>query len=372
MPTDRSFKLNYFFLPFSFLYGIGIRIRNLFFNWGLLSSEEFPVPVISVGNLSVGGTGKTPHVEYLIRLLKDQYKIAILSRGYKRSTKGYVLANEKSSAQTIGDEPYQIKRKFPDIPVAVDSDRRRGIKQLLALPDDQKPEVILLDDGYQHRYVTPSFSIVLTDYNRLFYLDKLLPTGRLREPASEINRADVVIVTKCPKDLKPIDFRIIKDEMKLFAHQQIYFTSVVYENLEPLFPEKAPLKSNIKKDDKLLLLAGVAAPAPFVDKVKNCSDHVISQIYPDHHTFSKQDIKKISETFTRVNSPDKYILVTEKDAARLQKNPLIPEDWKDALYYLPITIRFEAEAATSLDDLVLKHIVSFNRNSILRKYDKRN
>ena len=171
MPTENDIKIHSLLSPFSFLYGIGVRFRNQLFDWRLLSSESYPIPIICIGNLAVGGTGKTPHTEYIIRLLKDDYRIAVLSRGYKRKSSGFILANEQSTSHEIGDEPYQMKHKFPDILVAVDADRREGIGKLLALPEEQRPQVILLDDAYQHRYVVPSFSIVLTDYHRLFYND---------------------------------------------------------------------------------------------------------------------------------------------------------------------------------------------------------
>lgn len=368
MPDENSFTTNYLLAPLSFLYGLGVRVRNILFNWGMLPSEEFPVPVISVGNLAVGGTGKTPHVEYLIRLLKDKYKIAVLSRGYKRKTKDFVLADDKSSYLTIGDEPFQIKRKFPDILVAVDSNRRRGIRNLLQLPEEERPEIILLDDAFQHRYVTPSLSIVLTDYNRLYYRDMLLPAGRLREPSSGIHRADVVVVTKCIKNLKPIDYRIIADEMKLLAYQQLYFTHITYGQLEPLYPASISFheKFSIKKDDEILLLTGIASPESFIREVEKQSDKVTTMTFPDHHIFSKQDIRKINETFNRINNPDKYILVTEKDAARLLMNPLLPDEWKNVLFYLPITIDFCTEPHLLLDDLVLNHIITVQRNSIFR------
>ena len=186
MPDKNDFVLNHYLTPISFLYEIGVRFRNKLFDWEILKSKQFAVPVICVGNLAVGGTGKTPHTEYLIRLLKSKYRIAVLSRGYKRKTSGFVLADAASTSRQIGDEPYQIKQKFPDIIVAVDASRRHGIEQLLALPESARPELILLDDAYQHRYVQPSFSVVLTDFNRLYYEDTLLPTGRLREPAPGI------------------------------------------------------------------------------------------------------------------------------------------------------------------------------------------
>lgn len=236
MQKNDKIKINSYLAPLSFLYGIGVWLRNRLFDWGILHSEQYPVPVICIGNLSVGGTGKTPHTEYIVRLLKDKYRIAVLSRGYKRKTSGFILADSGSSSLEIGDEPFQMKNKFPDILVAVDADRRRGIQHLLSLPEKDKPEVILLDDAYQHRYVHPSLSIVLSDYHRLFYNDKLMPAGYLREPVSNINRTDIVVVTKCDKDMKPIDFRIIEENMKLRAHQLLFLPALFMEKSNRYFP----------------------------------------------------------------------------------------------------------------------------------------
>lgn len=369
MAIDSDIKLNYLYAPFSFLYGIGVRMRNQFFDWDFLHTEQYPIPVICVGNLTAGGTGKTPHTEYIIGVLSGQYRIAVLSRGYKRKTSGFVLASERSTSREIGDEPYQMKHKFPTILVAVDSDRRRGIRNLLALPEGQRPEVILLDDAFQHRYVTPSLAIVLTDYNRLFYYDKLLPVGRLREPISGgIRRADVVIVTKCEEGLKPIEFRIMEEDMKLKAHQQLYFTRIVYSEIQPVFPSlgKSRTLTDVKKEDDLLLLAGIAYPIQFIQEAERYSDKVISLTFSDHHSFGKKDIRKIKNAFDKMTSPGKLILVTEKDAARLQDNPLIPEEWKQVMYYLPISIDFCVGKEQSFDEMIKKHIVTFQRNSILR------
>ncbi len=365
MLTNNEIKLNYYLNPISFLYGIGIRLRNRLFDWDILHSEQYPVPVISIGNLSVGGTGKTPHTEYIIDLLKKQYRIAVLSRGYKRKTSGFILANPQSSSQEIGDEPFQMKNKFPDVLVAVDANRRRGIQILLSLPEQERPEVILLDDAYQHRYVCPSLSIVLSDYHRLFYNDKLMPTGRLREPINGINRADIVVVTKCEEDMKPIDFRIIEENMKLRAHQLLFFTSIVYDEIKPVFPSMAQSlrRKDIGKEEDILLISGIASPSPFIREAKKYSKKVLPVIFPDHHTFIKSDFKKLDETYEMMTSPGKLILTTEKDAARLKDNPLVPESWKKSLYYLPITIKFHN--GQSFDETIKKHIIAVQKKSIL-------
>lgn len=366
MPTENNIKIHSLLSPLSFLYGIGVRFRNQLFDWKLLSSESYPIPVICIGNLAVGGTGKTPHTEYIIRLLKDDYRIAVLSRGYKRKSSGFILANEHSTSQEIGDEPYQMKHKFPDILVAVDADRREGIGLLLELPEELRPEVILLDDAYQHRYVTPSFSIVLTDYHHLFYNDKLLPAGRLREPINGIRRADMVIVTKCEEDMKPIEYRIIEENMKLLAHQSIHFTHIAYDELKPVFEKKAkPLhRKEIRKNDELLVLSGIASPDGFIKEVRKFSDKVIPLIFPDHHAFDKSDIRHIKSVFDKMTSINKFILATEKDAARLLDNPHIPEEWKARMYYLPISIEFCLDK--KFDDEIKKHITTFHKDNLLR------
>lgn len=336
-------------------------MRNLLFDWGILPVERFPVPVICVGNLSVGGTGKTPHTEYLVRLLKGRYQIAVLSRGYKRKTSGFLLATLETTERELGDEPYQIKHKFPDIQVAVDTDRRRGIRNLLQLPISERPEVILLDDAFQHRYVEPSFSIVLTDVHRLFYEDRLLPVGRLREPASRVDRADIVVVTKCEEGMKPIDFRVIENNMNLQAWQRLFFTRIVYGEIEPVFPEEVHSLSwdEIDVDDDVLVIVGIASPASFVREVERHSKRVVPILFPDHHAFGKADFRKLDEIFGRMRSPNKRIIVTEKDAVRLKENLLMPEVWRKSLYYLPITIDFCN--GVSLDEIIGKHLIAFRK-----------
>lgn len=209
-------KINKWLLPFSWLYGLIVGIRNELFDLNILKTRSFDIPVISVGNITVGGSGKTPHVEYLIRLLQDKVKVAVLSRGYKRKSHGYVLANADTPMREIGDEPYQMKTKFPNIHVAVDKKRCEGIDNITSDPETNDTDVILLDDAFQHRYVKPGINILLVDYHRLIIYDKLLPAGRLREPLSGKHRADIVIITKCPKSLNPIDYRVLSKAMELY------------------------------------------------------------------------------------------------------------------------------------------------------------
>lgn len=373
MAIDNTLKINRFLFPFSLLYGLGARFRNQLFSWGILPTEQYTVPVICVGNLCAGGSGKTPHTEYIVDLLRPHYRVAVLSRGYKRKTSGFLLASPNSTSTDIGDEPFQLKQKFPKVLVAVDANRRRGIRTLLALPEDGRPEVIVLDDAFQHRYVTPSLSIVLTDFQRLFYADKLLPEGRLREPIDSIRRADVVIVTKCDDDLKPIEFRIIEENMKLQAHQELFFTCVRYGNLTPVFPTEAPVRSlkevgkseGVGKEEDILVLSGIASPKPFIKEIEKYSHRVVSHNFPDHHSFTRQNIRKINHTFEKMTSPGKLIIVTEKDAARLLNNPYLPAEWKRSLYYLPITLSFCLDKQQTFDTLINKHISAIQRNKIL-------
>ncbi len=363
-------KINYLLLPFSFIYGLVTGIRNKLFDWGILPGEEFSVPVISVGNLTVGGTGKTPHTEYLIRLLSRKYKVAVLSRGYKRKTSGFILADKQATSSTIGDEPFQMFRKFPFILVAVDSDRRRGIRELLNLPDDKRPSVILLDDAFQHRYVIPSLSILLTDNNRLIYEDFLLPAGRLRESFRSRSRAQMVIVTKCPDIFKPIDYRIIAQNLKLMPHQQLYFTSFKYGDLIPVFRsydlfEKKSLSDIQAENTAILLLAGIASPQGLIEKLGDYTSNLTTCIYPDHHDYTSEDLKNILEKFNQIPSVNKIIVTTEKDAVKFIETPSLNELLKDRFYYLPIEVSFHLKQENLFIQNILNHVKDFTGNGKL-------
>lgn len=331
--------------PLAWLYGCIVRLRNKLFDWHILPSEKFPVPVICIGNLTVGGTGKTPHTEYLAGRLRKERRVAVLSRGYKRRSRGFVLANEVTTAEELGDEPFQIKQKFPDVLVAVDANRRRGIRLLLSLPPEIRPEVILLDDAFQHRYVIPSLSILLTDNARLFTQDYLLPAGRLREPQEGVGRADIVIVTKCPSEMNDGERRRIREEIgRKATGKPIYFTRIEYQDLQPVFPEKASaLSLRLGKDDGVLLVSGIANPQPLVEKMKKQAGEVELVAFADHHAFGSEDLRQVEERFGRLRSKRKYIITTEKDAARLLDNPWVGEALKLYLYYIPISISFCGE-----------------------------
>ena len=355
-------KINVWLTPFSWLYGIGVGFRNFLFDVGVLKSRSFDVPVISVGNITVGGTGKTPHVEYLVRLLKDHFRVAVLSRGYKRKSKGFLMANKHTTAQDIGDEPYQMKQKYPDVTIAVDRKRVRGIKKLTeSVP---KLDVILLDDAFQHRYVKPGINILLVDYHRLIIYDKLLPAGRLREPLRAKNRAEIVIVTKCPKDLKPMEYRGITKAMELFAYQQIYFTSLAYGHLQPLYSQREKRSLESLQDEHVLLLTGIASPKQMQVDLAPFTPNITPLTFSDHHHFSQKDISKINETFADLPSP-KCIITTEKDAARIVQTKGLSDEVKKNLYILPVKIQFMPEQQEKFNENIIGYVRKNSRNSIL-------
>lgn len=356
-------KIHYWLYPVSWLYGIGVGLRNKLFDWGFYRSKSFDVPVVCVGNLAVGGTGKTPHTEYLIKLLQQTgANVAMLSRGYKRKSKGYVLATDETNVKRIGDEPYQIKTKFPCIRVAVDENRCHGIEQLMKL-ENPKVDVVLLDDAFQHRYVKAGLNILLTDFHRLFSDDTLLPAGRLREPEDGKNRAHIVIVTKCPEDIKPIDFNIITKRLKLYPYQQLYFSSFRYGALTPLFGEKRRTLASLGKDERILLVTGIASPATLVEKLKAHTPHVDLCQFDDHHDFSNKDLQLIKERFEHLDGEKKLIVTTEKDATRLQHHPALAEALKPCLYVLPIEIEFLQNQQHIFNQNIIGYVRAHSRNS---------
>lgn len=338
-------------LPLSKIYGFAVGVRNLMFKWHILKQREFPVPVVVVGNISAGGTGKTPHTEYVIDLLRYKYHIGMLSRGYKRKTKGFVLATSRSTPLDIGDEPYQIYQKFGrDISVAVCEDRCTGIEELLRL--DPRINLIVLDDAFQHRYVKPTVSIVLTEFNNPVFFDKLLPLGRLREPAKAIYRADMVVVTKCPTQLKAIEYRIFKNNLKLFPYQKLFFSRFNYTSLRPLFPDirkDAPHMSWLGPDDTVLVLSGIANPKPLVRYLKGFKATIKVKVFPDHHNFNRKDLDAITKRFNELEGKQKIIVTTEKDAVRLINNPYFPHQLKPYIFYQPIDVTFDPMNVDSFD-----------------------
>ena len=365
MRTEGDFiTINNKLLVLSWFYGLGVGIRNLLFEMGVLKSRSFNTPVISVGNITVGGTGKTPHVEYLIRLLKDKMNVAVLSRGYKRKSSGYILSDKDTPMRMIGDEPYQIKQKFPDITVAVDKKRTRGITNLTEADGVPDVDVILLDDAFQHRYVKPGLNILLVDYHRLIVYDRLLPAGRLREPVRAKDRADIVIITKCPKDLKPMEFRVITKAMKLYPYQQLYFSTLEYDTPRAVFSGKT-FDENLNGKN-ILLLTGIASPEQMMHDLQEYDAEITPLTFGDHHDFSKKDVAKINESFASIPEP-KVILTTDKDATRLMATDGLSDEVKNNLYSLPMRIVIMQEQEEEFNNKILGYVYKNSRNSILAK-----
>lgn len=331
--------INKWLLPLSWLYGLGVNIRNRMFDRGMLHSISFPLPVICVGNITVGGTGKTPHTEYLIRLLSHDRQIAVLSRGYKRKSKGFVLAGDTPTVAEIGDEPCQMKRKFPFIHMAVDKDRCHGIERLTDESIHPKTEVILLDDAFQHRYVKAGLNIVLMDYHRVTYLDRLLPAGRLREPHSGIRRADIIIVTKCPTDITEENKQSIRRHIQPTTSQQLFFTRYRY----PKFIEG--IQGNP------ILLTGIASPRQMAHDLRNVLPDIELMSFTDHHNFSPAEIEQI-----RSQTTGRTILTTEKDATRLQG--------LENVKVIPVEVEFLDNTQATFDQTILNFVNSFDQRQV--------
>jgi tetraacyldisaccharide 4'-kinase len=322
----------------SLVYGIGTKLRNTLYNKRWLASKSYPLPVICVGNLAVGGTGKTPHTEYLINLLQTEgLQVATLSRGYKRHTKGYLRATDESTVSDIGDEPWQLLHNHPGITVAVDEDRCHGIEQLMQ--EQPKTDVILLDDAFQHRSVKAGLNILLTDYRRLYTRDMLLPAGRLRESKNGARRAHIVIVTKCPTNLSEAEANDIQAELHLLPHQQLYFSTIAYAKPLAIF-DAAPWPQDIDATYTLLAITGIAHPESMIDYLHSLTPHVEHLSYADHHDFTATDLQHMQTKFVQL-PVKKLIITTQKDAARLQglASQLAPA-FQQHLYALPIQVQF--------------------------------
>lgn len=384
MSSKTNFRL--LLLPFSWLYGFVVMCRNLLFEVGVLQSKSFGLPVISVGNITVGGTGKTPHTEYLATLLSKEFQVAILSRGYKRSTKGFHIAGTESGLSVIGDEPMQMKRKFPGLVVAVDENRRRAIKLLSDETINPRIDVILLDDAYQHRYVKPAISILLIDFNRLINEDHLLPAGNLREPASQAKRANFIIISKCPAKLKPIELRILSKNFDLYPQQSIFFTTLVYGPLRQMSTifsdslsantensqkaeaveqlEKEPLSSLETIREKkipVLIIAGTASPDSFVNHILSYCPDAHSMLYPDHHNFSRKDYVHIKHQFEKIRLNRGIIITTEKDSMRILENGSFREI-SGFIYYPEIKISFLGDQGSTFNNKILDYVRINKRN----------
>ena len=334
--------------------------RNRAFDSGRLGSRSFDTPIICIGNITVGGTGKTPHTEYLIRLLKERWKVAVLSRGYGRKTSGYIKADEHTTMPMIGDEPFQIKEKFPDITVAVCEKRVTGAANLLA--GDDAPSVILLDDAYQHRHIKAGLYILLVDFNRPVWSDCTLPFGRLRESDSGTRRADVVIVTKCPAHITKEQMELCRKNLKTKEGVPVFFSKVEYGNIYPLFAMAQPAATDIQAGDNVLLLAGIANPAPLKKEIEKRGAKVTLMQYADHHNFSSSDIDAIAAAYNKL-SGKKMILTTEKDTTRLRRTAGISQEIKENIYAIPIEVKIIDNKENEFNQKILDYVTENSRNS---------
>ena len=336
--NSSHININPWLLPLSWIYGAVTGTRNLLYDMGWLKSRTYDIPVICVGNITVGGTGKTPHVEYLLRLLGGQLRTAVLSRGYKRKGRGYLLAGEDTPVKLLGDEPWQMKHKFPQAYVAVDADRCHGIGHLLHDPETSDVQAILLDDAFQHRRVKAGLNILLTDYNRLVTEDCLLPAGRLRETAINMDRAQIIIVTKCPADHAPLQ-ALNRDERRGLDTLRL-------ENIH------------------VLLVTGIATPYQMEQDLRKYAQHIKTLNFPDHHKYRSADIRLINRTFADMPRP-KLVITTEKDAARLRSVKGLDAPVEENLYVLPVQIEIMRNQTTAFNEKILNYVHKNPRNSYL-------
>ncbi|MBR4188092.1 MAG: tetraacyldisaccharide 4'-kinase [Bacteroidaceae bacterium] len=350
-------------LPLSWFYGLAVDIRNALFDMGVLPSVSYDIPIINVGNITVGGTGKTPHVEYLIRLLSDRYRVAVLSRGYKRKTSGYLLSSVASTIEEIGDEPWQIKQKYPDVYVAVDANRRRGIERLMTDEATKDVEVILLDDAYQHRYVKPGHNILLVDYHRIISDDRLLPAGCLRERPSSSRRATTVIVTKCPGHITAMGFRVILSALHIRPYQQLFFSTFAYGTMRQLWGNGSLDPEALRKENThVLLLTGIGNPRQMEQDMRRFVQHITPLSFPDHHYYTKRDADTIHQALLALPKPH-IIVTTEKDAARLLHLQGLSEEVKRCTYVLPIEIRIMRDEKDKFDKTITSYVQENTSNS---------
>jgi tetraacyldisaccharide 4'-kinase len=353
-------------LPLSLLYGLVVLIRNLLFDFRIMRSTRFKLPVISVGNITVGGTGKTPHVEYLVQLLKNDFKLAVLSRGYKRKTKGFILASKKTGVADIGDEPLQIKLKFPDVNIAVEHNRVKGVRTLIErIP---KLNLVILDDAYQHRYIRPGLSILLVDYNRPIFHDMLLPAGNLRESWHNAKRADIIIITKCPDHLSARERSDFFTKLHPGPKQKVFFTCYTYGTPVPVFPCKHSRQdfgsyNYIRKSGAgIMLVTGIANPLPirqFLEHNLHIDDELI---FNDHHDYDLKDLQLIKIRFKTIELAEKCIIVTEKDAVRLRELDISDKSFRRSFYYIPVEVKFQAKGEKPFVKRVYKFLKKSGHN----------
>ena len=351
----RSFRILLF--PFSLLYGLIIILRNWLYNKKILRTASFNLPIICVGNLVMGGTGKSPMVEYLLELLHDKFLIATLSRGYKRKTKGYALANEATTALDIGDEPMQFHLKFPQVPVAVGEERVVAIAQLLQ--DKPETQAIILDDAFQHRAIKAGLNILLTECNNLFTQDFFFPTGDLRDQKNSAKRAEIIVVTKCANNMRADEKEKIISQINASEMQQVFFTAMRYQTPYHIITKtRKPLSLN----DEILLVYGIANPLPLKEYVSECTAAYEEMSYSDHYNFSIDDLKDISKKFDKIKTANKSIITTEKDAVRLVK---FQDQLKNLpLYVLPVRHKFLFNEEEKFNNIIVDFIRTFKKDIV--------
>lgn len=348
-------------MPLSILYGLITWTRNKLYQFGVLKSYSPSIPTIVVGNLAVGGTGKTPHIELLLNILSTKYKTAVLSRGYKRKTKGFILANAHSNSKSIGDEPFQLYRKYTNVIIAVDEKRAHGVQELQKLIPDL--ELVLLDDAFQHRAINPGFKIILTDFSKLYCDDSMLPGGNLREYTKEAQRADVVVVTKCPHDLTELQSKNISKKLNIKQNQQLFFSAIVYDAIKPLFETKDTQLTTPKlQNTAVLLVTGIVSHRPLVQKIEASGATVKTMAFADHHQFTLHEYTDIEQDFISLPNSSKIILITEKDAARIYKDENYPEALKKHTFYIPITIEILHNKQILFANQIKNYVETYKRN----------
>lgn len=355
-------------IPFAWLYGLVIWTRNGLFDLGILKSVSSDIPLISVGNITVGGTGKTPHVEYLARLLKDNFNVATLSRGYRRRTRDFRIASTTSTVSEIGDEALQVKNRFPQITVAVDRKRVNGVRRLSEL--SPPVEVILLDDAYQHRSIHAGLSILLIDYSRPIQRDCLLPAGMLREPASNRMRANIILITRTPENISPIEMREYVNSFGLSLGQHLFFTTMHYGELTPVYAGTGERSAERIREQAgaILLLSGIANPKPLREYARGIHENLAELTFPDHHHYRKKDLEKITASYhdLKANCKEVLVLTTDKDAVRLREHEPDPE-FREALFSVPIEVYFLNKDKEEFDRQILDYVNSNKRSRILHQ-----
>lgn len=344
--------------PLSLLYGLAVLVRNKLYDWKILRSIEFDIPVICIGNLSAGGTGKTPMIEYLVVLLGEFYKVGTLSRGYKRKTTGFLSVGEDSTAEQVGDEPLQLKRKFPNTLIAVSEDRMMAIPEMLA--EDPELQVILLDDAFQHRTVKAGLNILLTSFDTPFYNDQLLPSGRLRECRNNASRADIIIVTRLPDQIAETEKSVIRKQIECYSPAPVFFSSLNYGKVYSLFDSSVAQLEVVNSRSSLLLLCGIASPAPLIHYLNGQGCTIHPMIFPDHYYFRETDLNDLLTKWNAISDDKKVILTTEKDAARLIRF----KDWFTQrlleVWVLPVEHKFSEDDKNQFNKLIFDFLKKNN------------